>query len=268
MMYYQKLKDALLAEVPYPSKLRETMSQTSAWREFCSLPQETKEQFAFPDHQDVWDAGYKMRERAKGREDKEYFHITGKNEEFLSYYGLDKTIQENAVLNDFFTFTDKVWDQASALVLEIGKELDKDIPGLYAQLVKGKDKQLLRLLHYIPKKDDDMSLADQHFDRSGFTLHLFESHHGLQYLDFNNEWKDAPIKEGETIVFNGYQMEVITNGKVQKTWHRVVRKQEYRPGETRISMVLFVPFVDTPSYPKETRSQDMVAGYKSIDSAL
>ena len=261
-MYYQKLKDNLFAKVQYPDELKETMHGAVAWREFCRLPQETKEHFAFPDHQEIWDPGYKMRERAKGREDKEYFHITSKNNEFLDYYKLNDEVHQSKELENFFAFAENVWKQASALVLEIGKDLDKDIPGLAAQLEKGRDKQLLRLLHYIPKEDDDISLADQHFDRSGFTLHLYESHNGLQYLDFDMVWKDAPIKDGETIVFNGYQMEVITNEKIKKTWHRVVRNKQYKEGETRISMVLFVPFVDTPTYPAEARSQDMIAGYK------
>ncbi len=261
-MYYQKLKDRLFAPVNYPEELKNLMKNTSAWREFCSMPQGTKEQFSFPNHQEMWDPGYKMRERAKGREDKEYFHLTSRNKEFLEYYKLSGLVNKNKRLNDFFEFAHGIWSLASDLVLEIGKELDRDIPGLHQQLIKGRDKQLLRLLHYIPKKDDDINLADQHFDRSGFTLHLYESHHGLQYLGFDNEWKDAPIKKGETIVFSGYQMEVITNGKVQKTWHRVIRKPEYQNNETRISMVLFVPFVDTPTYPRETRSQDMIPGYK------
>jgi isopenicillin N synthase-like dioxygenase len=261
-MYYPKLKDNLYAEVSYPTTLNAVMNKTILWRDFCNLPQNIKEKFAFPQHQEMWDPGYKIRERSKGREDKEYFHITSQNYEFLKYYDLTNEVNSTPVLKNFFEFAHNVWEKASELVLEIARDLEKDIPGITAQLEKGRDKQLLRLLHYIPTKDDDMSLADQHFDRSGFTLHLYESHKGLQYLDFDNNWKDAPMNETRTIVFNGYQMEVITKGKVQKTWHRVIRKPEYQNGETRISMVLFVPFVDTPTYPKEARSQDLIPGYQ------
>jgi len=260
-MYYQKLKENLFAEVGYPKDLKELFEKTDTWRKFCSLPQEIKEKFSFPEHQEIWDPGYKVRERAKGREDKEYFHITSRNKEFLEYYNLNPLLEEIPALKNFFEFTDSVSQLASKFILEIGKDLDQEIPGLLKQLERGKDKTLLRLLHYTPQKDDDMSLADAHFDRSGFTLHLYESHPGLQYLDWDSTWKDAPIKEGETIIFNGYQMEVITEGKVQKTWHRVLRKKEYLNGVNRISMVLFVPFIDTPTYPKEARSQDQFPGY-------
>ncbi len=237
------------------------MKDAGKWRAFCALPLSLKEKFVYPEHEGVWDLGYKLRKRTLGREDKEYFHYTPKNGEFLSHYKLEELVKENKAVSDFFEFGDTLYKAVRDLSLDIGRNLGRFLSTLPAELEKGKDLLTLRFLHYTPERAEDESLADAHFDRSGFTLHLFESHPGLQLLNWKMEWKDAPIREGNTVMFTGYQLELLSKGELQKTWHRVVRKKDALGGESRISIVLFVPFVDTPSYPKEARAQDQTPGY-------
>lgn len=260
-MYFENLRDNLFAEVKYPAGLSELMTHTKVWRAFCDLPLSLKERFVYPEHESVWDLGYKMRKRSLGREDKEYFHYTPKNVEFLSHYKLTGLVSENKTVANFFSFGDALYRATRDLALEIGRDLGKHLPTLPEELEKGKDMLTLRFLHYTPEKADDLSLADAHFDRSGFTLHLYESHPGLQLLDWNLQWKDASIREGSTVMFTGYQLELLSKGVLQKTWHRVVRKKEALGNDSRVSVVLFVPFVDTPTYPKEARAQDQIPSY-------
>ena len=237
------------------------MKEADSWRAFCALPPSIKERFVYPEHEGVWDLGYKLRKRSLGREDKEYFHYTPKNAEFLSHYKLGGLVKEHNAVSDFLQFGEALYGAVRELSLEIGRDLGRFVPTLPTELEKGRDLLTLRFLHYTPERSDDESLADAHFDRSGFTLHLFESHPGLQLLDWNMMWKDAPIRDGNTVIFTGYQLELQMKGELQKTWHRVIRKKDALGSGSRISIVLFVPFVDTPSYPKEARAQDQRPSY-------
>ena len=88
---------------------------------------------------------------------------------------------------------------------------------------KNKIRFTLRFLHYTNNVKDEI-IAAQHFDRGLFTLHLYESHPGLQFLNLDMEWKDAPIKIGKTVVFNAYRGERLANSELQKTWHRVIQQ--------------------------------------------
>lgn len=263
-MYFESLRDNLFAEVAYPRKLAELMTHITTWRDFCAFPLALKERFVYPEHEGAWDLGYKLRKRSLGREDKEYFHYTPKNAEFLSHYKLAGLVSDNKAAADFFQFGDVLYRAVRDLALDIGRDLGEFLPTLPAELEKGKDMLTLRFLHYTPERTGDESLADAHFDRSGFTLHLCESHPGLQLLDWNLAWKDAPIREGSTVMFAGYQLELLSKGVLQKTWHRVVRKREALGEDSRISIVLFVPFVNTPTYPKEARAQDQKPSYARV----
>ncbi len=74
-MYYDKLRTDLFAAIDYPSELTALIGEAERWRQFCTLPLETKEKFTFMDHQKDADPGYRFRSKKEGREDKEYFHI-------------------------------------------------------------------------------------------------------------------------------------------------------------------------------------------------
>lgn len=259
-MYYHQLKTNLFADVPYPQTTRELMKKIEIWRQFCTLPLEIKQKFAFPNHQGMWDDGYKKRRKVEGREDKEYFHFHANYKTILGEYGLTEFVANTPVIANFWNFVDEIYEAVRQLIVTIGKDLGEKIPGMQAELEKSKHLVTLRFLHYTPEDTNETVLAAPHFDRSGFTLHLYESIPGLQLLNWNNEWQDAPISESSTIVFSGYQLEYKTQEDIQKTWHRVA----HRPGhnETRISLIAFVPFIDTYTYPEEARSQDLVPGYK------
>jgi isopenicillin N synthase-like dioxygenase len=257
---YEQLREKLYADVLYPSELAELMEHAPTWKAFCSLPEAVKEQFAFADDQAEKDPGYKVRERAKGREDKQYYHVTAQHKDLIRKYNLEALVESNPSIKSFFEFADQVYVQASALVTQIAQELEPHIPGIMEQLGSKESRFTLRTLLYTPTNVSDMILADPHYDRSGFTLHLYESHPGLQLLDWDMQWKDAPMGPGHTIVFNGYQMERLTNGALQKTWHRVNRATP--PGEQRTSMVFFVPFSDVKKLPMDYRAQDDVPGYR------
>ncbi len=212
------------------------------------------------DHQTNGDPGYRLRSRSAGREDKEYFHIYPYIPDLIKRDGNIGFVEENSVLKDFFRYSVDVQRVAHEFALTIGREIGKEVPELLELINNGKVQSVLRLLHYTNDEKTDI-IASQHFDRSLYTLHLYESGPGLEFMNWDMQWTDAPIAEGKTVIFSGYRMEVMTKDKFQKTWHRVARKDDVRD---RLSMVLFVWTDAVSQYDREARSQDMTPSYIKI----
>ncbi len=241
----------------YPKDITDLIADAEPWKKFCALPQEIKNKFSFPNLENDKDIGYFLRSKAQGREDKEYFHMWSVMRETLESEGLSDFVASNPVLKEFFEYIYTVYDRAHEFALSIGNEMGKEIPEFGEFVKDGKIRSVLRLLHYT-NTDDTEVIAAQHFDRSLYTLHLYESAPGLQFLDYDMKWKDAPIEHGKTVVFNGYRIEKLSDTKLQKTWHRVIKVGDSRD---RISLVLFVWAEGIHAYPKEARSQDLEPSY-------
>ena len=259
-MYYQKLRKNLFVDIEYPQHVTELIGAAQPWQNFWTLPRETKERFAFVDDQERGDPGYRMRKRTEGREDKEYFHIFDDTADLIKEYKLENVVADLPIAQEFFDYTSRVQSRAHEFAVEIGRTMGKEIPELGALVEAGKIKSVLRLLHYMNSGDIDV-IAAQHFDRSLYTLHLYESAPGLQFLNWNMEWTDAPIGTGKTVVFSGYRMEQLTGGKIQKTWHRVVKKGQHTD---RVSLVLFVWADEVPAYDIHARSQELTPEYRRV----
>lgn len=257
---YQSLKDDLFAVIDYPPAITKLIGAAEPWREFCRLPQKVKNQFGFPTHQEAADPGYQLRSRAAGREDKEYFHVYSNIRELARLDGLDELFEQHPALGHFFEYAVEVQRIAYDFALTIGRGVGREAPELTKLIEGGKTRSVLRCLHYTNDDQTDV-IAAQHFDRTLYTLHLYESDSGLQFLDWDMRWKDAPIGEGKTVVFTGYRGEVLAKGELQKTWHRVVRKDGVRD---RVSMVLFVWTDAVPDYDRTARSQDLKPSYVRI----
>ncbi len=264
--FYESLAEKLYAGVEYPKTLTDHMKGVDLWRQFCELPQEIKSRFAFSNHQiGTKDPGYKERERQKGREDKWYFHYTGENDTLIAKDGLSELVQNNSTLKAFFDFSQLIYKKAGDVALSIAKDLDRKVPGIFKEVEEGRHAMVMRFLYYNPQSPTDMSLADPHVDRSGYTLHLYESHPGLELMNLEERWIPAPMGEGHTIVFGGYQLEKKSKGEIRATWHRVNRISGVNDRSSRTSIVFFVPFLKSPSYPKDERLQKLTPGYGKRD---
>lgn len=237
------------------------MAGIQAWHDFCALPMEKKNWFLFPDDQGTWEPGYKRRYRSEGREDKEYFHFHGDYLDMLKKYNLLEKVAQDPVLKSLYQLVTDLRVETERLVDTIAADLEHYVPGIVANVQASRDLMTLRFLHYDPQDNNTEILAAQHFDRCGFSFHLYENLPGLQHLDRDGKWIDSPIDSANTVLFSSYQLEVASDGKLQKTWHRVARKRDLPTKGDRYSLVAFVPFKLTPTYSFEARSQDMTPGY-------
>jgi hypothetical protein len=259
-MIYETLRDSLVAEVEYPPELKDLIGQMEPWREFSALPDDLKKCFEYPRHQRDIDPGYKARSSSAGFDDKEFFHYILANQILIGRYDLGDLVRENPFLSSFFDYARRVHEASTELAMDVAESLIEEVPEIESTLVAGLRATTLRFLHYYPQNQTDQVLAAQHFDRSGFTLHLFESHPGLQVLNFDGEWQDMDVEEGKALVLVGYQLEGMSKGRLQNTWHRVRRVDDSNgPIEHRYSAVLFTSLVNGPSY--TGRAQDEVPEY-------
>ncbi len=94
----------------------------------------------------------------------------------------------------------------------------------------------MRLLNYAPETvqvDRSVGIA-AHTDFECITL-LYQTAGGLELLDVNGEWLDAPVEDGRIVVMLDDMLERWTNGVFKATGHRVRSTDEQR-----YSIVMFV----------------------------
>jgi len=132
----------------------------------------------------------------------------------------------------------------------------------------------LRLLHYLENKAaktaDDMNMG-AHTDYECFTI-LHQRQAGLQVLNSNNQWLDAPVVKGGYAINIGDMLETWTNGAFRATPHRVINS-----GKERFSMPFFVAAnfdatiepLQTPSTKQRpTRYRKIVAGHHLLGQLI
>jgi isopenicillin N synthase-like dioxygenase len=85
----------------------------------------------------------------------------------------------------------------------------------------------LRLIHYPPGTPDDTVGIAAHTDYELFTI-LLATSPGLEVVNGAGEWIDAPPLPGAFVVNIGDMLEILTNGELVATSHRVRRVAEER----------------------------------------
>jgi isopenicillin N synthase-like dioxygenase len=114
-------------------------------------------------------------------------------------------------------------------------EIALDIPvGFFGQHMKFPTSQL-RLIHYLaqPKQQKNVSMG-AHTDYECFTV-LHSKQPGLQILNKDNRWIDAPLIDGAFAVNIGDLLEAWTNKRFVATAHRVITN-----GAERMSIPFFM----------------------------
>jgi isopenicillin N synthase-like dioxygenase len=105
------------------------------------------------------------------------------------------------------------------------------------------------------------TFAHAHADRGGFTLHLYESAGGGEYLGFDKVWRPWPIGGEETIIFPSMVLQHRSKGRLKALCHRVVATEETSQ-HGRFSMVVFIDFHHSHRYSDAVkRLQDFEPGF-------
>jgi isopenicillin N synthase-like dioxygenase len=256
-----KLGTEGLCTVEYPENLKIAVGAAMArWQEVCTLPEEVRICFPYNANKGMG-VGYELKKTPGSTLDlKEDFHYTRRAQAWLAEQA--RKIGNPDII-DFVASLAELDKIMAPFVQSFADELESayGLPG-FADEIQGGE-WFIRFLHYFDGAQLGEEIAKAHADKSGFTLHLFESAPGLQYLDRSFVWRDVEMGEGKTVIIPGMRGQRGSEGKLKATFHRVVATLD--TAQTgRFSAVAFIhPDVRVPQYDKDGagRLQEMKPGF-------
>lgn len=119
---------------------------------------------------------------------------------------------------------------------------------------------ILRVIHYPPLKDAFIPggvRAAEHEDINLMTLLCESTSAGLELLTRDGRWLPVDAPPGHIVVDSGDMMQLVTNGVIPSTTHRVVNPPSDADDKVRYSMPFFVhPYPSCPLVPLESCISD------------
>lgn len=251
-----------VVNIAYPQLLRPKVEVAmESWKQFCTLPRAVRNLFPYHPGNGMG-VGYEIKETPGSTLDlKEDFHLTLAARDWLirQAYLCEDSIILRFVL-DAEALIDAMRREVEAFAMMVETELG--LPGFTSDVVTNAGNWYIRFLHYFGDRNVGDEIATAHADKSAFTLHLYESHPGLQRLTHEGDWVDMPVSEGETAIIPGMRLQYRSKNYIKATYHRVVATAD-SANEGRFSAVCFVHPANTPVYDKERagRLQEFSPGF-------
>lgn len=246
--------------VPYPPELRPVVTvAVESWKAFTALPTEEKNKLSLGTRNK--DIGY-VRRVDKGRatdDNKEFFHAS---------IGMPQELHDIAAqLPDhrataFLDATEDLVKSITPLIEDFARSVEFTfrLDGFAGEVLQNRQNWKFRYLHYFPSLSG-APIAHAHADRGGFTLHMYESHPGAQYLNFKGEWRPLPVKEHETVIFPSMMLQHRSGSQLKALCHEV-RATPEAAREGRFSMVAFIDAISDYRFNYEDyRLQDLSPGF-------
>lgn len=252
-----------LYRLKYPTDLRASVIKAlESWKKFVALPNSITDQFPYSAG-----VGYEHQKGTGPTDDrKQDFHFTFDGASLLS--GMADGCSDEKLRS----ISHELIDAAGGLVEHLTPSVSSfaqdvethfGLGGFKDELLASKGTWFVRFLYYPGNRKVGEATAVPHIDKSGITFHIFESAPGLQGLGYTDKkWFDTPVSDTETVIFPGYQLQYISEGKINALCHRVVANEE--TAQTgRYSMVVFFSLKNHPKYDKNSRGrlQDQEPGF-------
>ncbi len=242
--------------IEYPPALRRLVhNAVRSWERFClDLPLETK--LRFSRHDRVKDFGYMLRDASTGSADnKELFHV--RLCDLPKLLDLARGIIQPEALH-YIVAANDLLKGIEAFIREFVQavECKYGLVGFEKLVMESQQTWIFRFLHYFGSE----VLAARHVDRGGFTLHLFESQGGGEYLDSNKQWRPWTVDENSTIIFPGLALQQYSRCLLRALEHRVVATPS-TVVDGRFAMVAFFDFPHSHRFDDTRfRTQDFAEG--------
>ncbi len=172
---------------------------------------------------------------------KEFFHV-GRE---LPALGAGGKNSFPADVSSFETDTRALFDElenAARTMLEALAEYFGAPRTTFSDMIVGGN-SILRLIHYPPLKDAFIPgavRAAEHEDINLLTLLCESTAAGLEILTRDGSWLPVAAPKGHIVVDSGDMMQLITNGVLPSTTHRVVNPPSTEEDKRRYSMPFFV----------------------------
>lgn len=259
----EQLKESGLVNVNYPADARIAVENAIiSWKKFCKLNAALKQQFGFVEmHTDG--TGYELKEEKGSRKDlKENFQITLSDMDRLKRISND--LYEPEAIH-FIDCAHELIKLIEPLVLQFAESVETkyQVQGMREEVLKAKNQWIFRYLHYFSERPIGEEIAAAHIDKAAFTLHLYESHTGLQFLNHRSrQWDEMPVLPGQTVVIPAMQLQLESQGVLKALYHRVVATEETTK-TGRYSLVCFIPMLNARIYNKNAkgRTQNYEPGF-------
>jgi hypothetical protein len=251
-----------VVHVSYPGALRVGVGKAvESWKGFCGESEVIKSQFPYNSDKGMG-VGYELKKvQGTSLDMKEDFHFTTGSKKWIL-----ETAQSigDEKISRFVKDAEGLVNLIEPLVLDFAQRAEKEfnLVGFEEEVRESKDIWFVRFLHYFGGRKEGDEIATPHADKSGFTLHLYESDPGLQYLDFAKQWQDMPISLGETAIIPGMRLQYRSQNRAKAIYHRVIATEKVaRQG--RFSVVCFIHPKNTPEYNKQKagRLQEFPPGF-------
>jgi isopenicillin N synthase-like dioxygenase len=258
----ENLETSGVVNMPYPPALRKAVERTmKAWKKVCELPEEVRTKFPY-NSEDGIGVGYELKKTHGSTLDiKEDFHFAQGSQDWLIKAG---EVSGDEAIKEFVSSADGLVELMKPAVVSFAGNVERtfSVPGFSQEVAESSDQWVVRFLHYFGGAKEGEEIAKAHADKSGFTLHLYESHPGLQYLDKGHDWKEMKISSGETAIIPGMRGQYRSQGRLKATFHRVVATEETAK-TGRYSAVAFIHLKNTPAYDKARagRLQEFEPGF-------
>jgi isopenicillin N synthase-like dioxygenase len=256
----ENLETAGFVNVPYPASLRKSVeAAVERWKAFCAQSEEARMSVPYLSKEGMG-VGYELKKTPGANLDlKEDFHFSPGSAKELKL-----AVEANSYARELVVAVENLSEELRPLISAFALEIEKafGLAGFKEEIEQSEDEWFLRFLHYFGDREEGEEIATAHADKSGFTLHLYESDPGLQYLDRNYQWQDLQISNGETAIILGMRGQYRSEGRLKATFHRVIATP-ITAKRGRFSMVVFVHPKNTPAYDKARagRLQEFQPGF-------
>jgi isopenicillin N synthase-like dioxygenase len=246
-----------IIRVPYPENLRVGIHEAiMAWEAFCALPEDIKTKISYSGDTNVSGNGYEMKKTPGNVDLKENFHLRVEARDAL----MEEAAKAGDVAENFIDTALSLNSLMAPVIQEFAAAVEKQfmLPNFKRDTMEWQPVWLIRFLHYFGDREPGEVIAAPHPDKGGFTLHLYESHPGLEYLTYaGREWKPMNFNENETAIIPGLRLQYRSENRLKATYHRVVANNESAVSG-RFSAVCFIGFANTPNHNKTSngRTQD------------
>lgn len=244
----------------YSVRIRSNVARAAtAWQDFTTLDQRTKEQFTATSLQSGTGYEKKGSGERESHDIKENFDITR-----ASLSDLAMTSHTNPIASHFISAAGELFDDLERLITAEGKRIEKEyaVVGFAKEAATSASSAFVRFLYYPPVPTGTV-IGEPHVDHSGFTFHLYESTDGCERLALDTrKWQPMPVSTEQAALFASMQTQLFSNGRVKGLCHRILANDTTaRVG--RSSIVCFIPLINMPTYDRKThgRLQEMEPGF-------
>ncbi len=249
---------------------RSVAEMAEEWARFCALSEETQDSLASTNAFNG--VGFERKtgsgtpESHMSHDRKLNFDITkaGLMPLMKRLEGIENS-DERVAAQKFLVAAARLSEYIVSAVTDFGESIETNysVPGFRALAANSAESAFFRALYYPPTGTVGDIIGEPHVDNSGFTLHLFESTDGCEYLDTDTlSWKPMPIAKGHALAFPSMQTQLASNGEVDGLCHRIVANETTR-SVGRTAIVCFVPLDGIAAYDRAShgRLQERTPGF-------